>query len=41
MASKTRVYDDLLLVVRLCELNEEDFGGEVVNVRQTESDEGV
>jgi hypothetical protein len=41
MTSEARVYNYLLFIIWLCELYEEDFGGEIVNIGETESDEGV
>lgn len=41
MTSEARVYDDLLLVVWLCELHEEDFGGEVIDIGEAEGKEGI
>ena len=41
MTSETRIYDNLLLMIRLGELHQEYFGGEIVDVGQPEGDEGV
>jgi hypothetical protein len=41
MTSKARVYEKLLLVVWLCEFDKEYLRGEVVDVGETEGDEGV
>lgn len=39
MASEAGVYEELLLVVGLSELEEEDLGGQVVDVVQAQRDE--
>jgi hypothetical protein len=41
MASKSGIYDYLLLVVRLCELDQEDFGREIVDVGYAQSNKGL
>ena len=41
MASKTRIYDNLLFIIWLCELEKKDLRGEIVDVGDTEGDEGI
>jgi hypothetical protein len=41
VTSEAGVYNDLLLMVWLCEFDEEDFRGQVVDVRDTQSSEGL
>jgi len=41
MASKAGIDYDLLLVVGLCEFYEEDFGGEIVDVCNSEGHNGI
>jgi hypothetical protein len=41
MTSESRVDDYLLLVLGLREFDEEDFRGEIVDVRDSESEQGI
>jgi hypothetical protein len=41
VASEARIYYNLLFVFGLCEFDKEDLGGEVVDIRDAESDESV
>lgn len=41
MASKARIYDNLLLMIRFCEFEKEDLGREVVDIGDSEGNEGI
>jgi hypothetical protein len=41
MASEAGVYDNLLFAFGLCEFDQEDFGGEVVDVGNAKGNESI